>query len=93
MSGIRDTVDSVVDGLQSATHFLSASRAPLDTHGRRPTPPLLERSFEDIKSVAEHGAAFSISDIVGVALPQASLASPRHTWLIPFFASLRMWMP
>jgi hypothetical protein len=69
--GIRDKVDSVVDGLQSATHLLSTSRAPLDAHGRRPTPPLLERSFEDLKSVIEHGPAFSISDIVGV--------SPRHT--------------
>ena len=68
MSTIRDKVDSVVGGLQSTTHFLSASRAPLDTDGRRPTPPLLEQSLDDIKTTVERGPAFSLSDIVGVGL-------------------------
>jgi hypothetical protein len=68
MSIIRDKVESVVDGLQSASHFLSASRAPLDAYGRLPTPPLLKQPFDDIKSAAEHGSPFHITDIVGVGL-------------------------
>jgi len=67
MPVIRDGVESVVDGLQSASNFLS-TRASLDSHGRRPIPPLLERSFDEIKNVTEHGPPFYIFDIVGVGL-------------------------
>ena len=66
MSIIRDKVESVVDGLQSASHFLAASRAPLDAYGRLPTPPLLKQTFEEIRDVVEHGPPISFTDIVGV---------------------------
>lgn len=68
MSGsIRAGVDSFVGGLQSATHFWSASRAPLDAHGAHPIPSLLRRSLEDIRNVVDEGPPFSLSDLVGIA--------------------------
>jgi len=60
---LRNRVDHVVDGLQSASHFWSASRAPLDNGGGRPLPPLLNRSLEDIKNIVDEGAPFTLADL------------------------------
>jgi hypothetical protein len=65
---LRAGVDSVVDGLQSASQFWSASRAPLDIHGAHPVPSLLTRSLEEIKNVVDEGPPFSLSDLVSVFL-------------------------
>ena len=66
MSSIRAGVESVFDGLHSASQFLSASRAPLDTYGGRHFPSLLDRSFDEIKNVVEHGPPFTPADLVRV---------------------------
>ena len=63
---LRAGVDSVVGGLQSAAHYWSASRAPLDAHGAHPVPSLLSRSLEEIRNVVDEGAPFSLSDLVGI---------------------------
>jgi hypothetical protein len=63
---LRAGVDTVVGGLQSATYFWSASRAPLDAHGAHPVPSLLSRSLEEIRNVVDEGAPFSLSDLVGI---------------------------
>jgi hypothetical protein len=65
---LRNRVDHVVDGLQSASHFWSASRAPLDNGGGRPLPPLLNRSLEEIKNIVDEGAPFTPADLVGAGL-------------------------
>jgi len=57
-------MDHVVDGLQTASQFWSASRAPLDNGGRgHPLPPLLRQPIHDIKKAIEEGRPFSIADL------------------------------
>src|SRR5579863_244457 len=62
---LRSRADHVIDGLQSASHFWGASRAPLDNGGHRPLPPLLNRSLKEIKNILDEGQPFSLSDLVG----------------------------
>jgi hypothetical protein len=78
---IRSGMDSFVGGLQSATHFWSASRAPLDTYGAHPIPPLLSRSLEEISNVLDEGAPLSLSQLVGVAYHAGSLSHKAHNRL------------
>jgi hypothetical protein len=77
---LRSRVDHVVDGLQTASHFWSASRAPLDNGGGYPVPSLLNRSLEEIKDIVDEGPPFSISDLVGggFLLRVACGLSPHH---------------
>jgi hypothetical protein len=63
---IRAGVGSFVGGLQSASHFWSPSRAPLDDHGAHQIPSLLRRSLEDIRDGVDEGPAVSLSELVGV---------------------------
>ncbi|KAH9961421.1 heme peroxidase [Lactifluus volemus] len=60
---IRGGVDSVLNRLHSAAEYVSASEAPLDTHGAHPVPSLLTRSIDDIKNVIDKGPPFSLSDL------------------------------
>jgi hypothetical protein len=66
---IRGGVDSVLNRLHSAAEYVSASEAPLDTHGAHPVPSLLTRSIDDIKNVIDKGPPFSLSDLVSACLP------------------------
>jgi hypothetical protein len=65
---IRESVDSVLNRLQSAAEYVSASEAPLDTHGAHPVPSLLTRSIDDIKNVLNKGPPFELSDLVSARL-------------------------
>ena len=69
---IRAGMDTFIGGLQSASHFWSASRAPLDSDGAHPVPSLLSRSLEDIRNVVDEGPPFSLSDLVGVSYHASS---------------------
>ncbi len=80
---LRTGVDSFVGGLQSAAHFWSASRAPLDTYGAHPVPSLLSRSLHEIRNVVDEGPPFSLSDLVGVAY-QANSCLSRITLTLVF---------
>jgi hypothetical protein len=62
---LRSSVDHVVDGLQTASHFWSASRASLDNGGGHPAGTVLNRSLEEIKDIVDHGPPFSPADLVG----------------------------
>jgi hypothetical protein len=66
---IRESVDSVLNRLHSAAEYVSASEAPLDTHGAHPVPSLLTRSIDDIKNVVDKGPPFTLSDLVSACLP------------------------
>ena len=84
---LRAGVDSVVGGLQSASHFWSASRAPLDTHGAHPVPSLMSRSLEEIRNAVDEGAPFSLSDLVGFGYHPSSY---RMTLTLISSTSLRI---
>ncbi len=88
---LRTGVDSFVGGLQSAAHFWSASRAPLDTYGAHPVPSLLSRSLHEIRNVVDEGPPFSLSDLVGVAY-QANSCLSRIALTLVFRLSLRILM-
>jgi len=85
---LRAGVDSFVGGLQSATHFWSASRAPLNNDGAHPVPPLLSRPLEEIRNVIDHGPHPLLSELVGVAF-HASSCHIALTFVSS--ASLRLW--
>jgi hypothetical protein len=66
---IRGDIDSVLNKLHSASEFVSASEAPVDTHGARSIPSLLTQSIDDIKNAVDKGPPLTLDELVSACLP------------------------
>lgn len=56
---------STIHSLKKASQFVNASLQPVDAHGAKEIPDVLDRSLEDIEQLSKAGLPDPEQDIVG----------------------------